>query len=115
MESAEPPYYRSHIFFCTNVRPPGHKRGCCADKGAERLRNYMKARVKELGLPDTRVNTAGCLERCEFGPCLVIYPEGVWYKYQSEADIEEILESHLSHGKRVEHLMLHADQRPPEG
>ncbi|HLY58631.1 MAG TPA: (2Fe-2S) ferredoxin domain-containing protein [Stellaceae bacterium] len=115
MAATEPLFYRQHLFFCTNVRPPGHKRGCCAEKGSERLRNYMKARVRELGLPETRVNTAGCLDRCELGPCLVIYPEGVWYTYRDEADLEEILARHLVGGGRVERLMLHADQRPPGG
>lgn len=115
MEPAERPYYRAHVFVCTNLRPAGHPRGCCAEKGAERLRNYMKARAKELGLPETRINNAGCLDRCELGPCLVIYPEGVWYTYGSEADIDEILEVHLRNGKRVERLMLHPDQRPQKG
>ncbi len=114
MEPAERPYYRAHVFVCTNVRPPGHKRGCCAEKGSERLRNYMKARAKELGVADTRINNAGCLDRCELGPCLVIYPEGVWYRYDGTADIDEILETHLIAGGRVERLMLHPDQRPPK-
>lgn len=99
-------YYRSHIFCCTNQRPAGHKRGCCADKDAEALRNYMKKRAKELGLADVRVNGAGCLDRCELGPCLVIYPEGVWYRPTSEADIDEILTQHVAGGKRVERLLL---------
>ena len=115
MESEKTPFYQAHIFVCTNLRPPGHKRGCCAEKGSEKLRNYMKVRVKELGIAETRVNNAGCLDRCELGPCLVIYPEGVWYTYSNEADLEEILDVHLRQGRRVEHLMLHADQRPPKG
>lgn len=103
----DPPlYYRAHLFVCTNQRPPGHKRGCCAGKDSERLRNYMKKRAKELGIEDVRVNNAGCLDRCELGPCVVIYPEGVWYAPQNEADCDEILEKHLMQGKRVERLML---------
>lgn len=101
-------YYQHHIFCCTNQRPEGHKRGCCASKGAEELRNYMKSRAKELGLPDTRVNGAGCLDRCELGPCIVIYPEGVWYSPKTKADIDEILITHVQQGKRVERLMLPA-------
>jgi (2Fe-2S) ferredoxin len=104
------PFYRAHVFVCTNLRPPGHKRGCCADKGSERLRNYMKMRVRELGLAATRVNAAGCLDRCELGPCLVVYPDGVWYTYRSEADIDEILERHLVAGERVDRLVLPADR-----
>src|SRR6266436_6301640 len=87
-------FYRTHIFCCTNTRPPGHPRGCCSEKGSEKLRNYMKVRAKELGIVDTRVNAAGCLDRCELGPTMVIYPEGVWYGYRNTADIDEILETH---------------------
>jgi (2Fe-2S) ferredoxin len=115
MESAERLYYQPHVFVCTNTRPPGHKRGCCAEKGAEKLRDYMKVRAKELGLPATRINAAGCLDRCELGPTLVIYPEGIWYTYHSREDIDEILQEHLVHGRRVERLMLHPDQVPPKG
>jgi (2Fe-2S) ferredoxin len=101
-------YFRAHIFCCTNQRPAGHERGCCMDKGAEKLRNYMKRRAKEMGLKDIRVNNAGCLDRCELGPCIVIYPEGVWYSPKNESDIDEILSVHLQQGKRVERLMLPA-------
>jgi (2Fe-2S) ferredoxin len=115
MDSAEPLFYRAHVFVCTNVRPPGHKRGCCAEKGAEKLRDYMKVRAKELGLPQTRINAAGCLDRCELGPTLVIYPEGIWYSYHSREDIDEILSEHMVHGRPVERLMLQPDQVLPKG
>ena len=105
------PYYRAHVFCCTNERPPGHPRGCCKAKGAEKLRNYMKARAKELGLADVRVNMAGCLDRCELGPTMVIYPEGVWYTYASMADVDEILQRHVIEGGRVERLMLETEQK----
>ena len=104
------PYYRAHVFCCTNERPAGHPRGCCKAKGAEKLRNYMKARAKELGLADVRVNMAGCLDRCELGPTMVIYPEGVWYTYASMADVDEILQRHVIEGGRVERLMLETEQ-----
>jgi len=113
MDSVDQLYYRAHVFLCTNTRPPGHKRGCCAEKGAEKLRDYMKARVKELGLAETRVNSAGCLDRCELGPNMVIYPEGIWYAYHSREDIDDILQTHLIEGGRVERLLLHPDQVPP--
>ena len=99
-------FYRAHVFCCTNERPPGHPRGCCKAKGSERLRNYMKARAKELGLADVRINTSGCLYRCELGPSVVIYPEGVWYQVNTPADVDEILAVHLIGGGRVERLMM---------
>jgi len=104
--SDTPLYYQSHVFCCTNRRPDGHKDGCCASKGSEQLRNYMKKRAKELGIKETRINGAGCLNRCELGPVLVIYPEGVWYSPKNETDIDEILINHLQQGKRVERLLL---------
>jgi (2Fe-2S) ferredoxin len=101
-------YYQTHVFCCTNRRPDGHKDGCCASKGSEQLRNFMKKRAKELGIKETRINGAGCLGRCEFGPVVVIYPEGVWYSPKNEADIEEILTSHLMKGQRVKRLQIPA-------
>src|SRR5580700_3020231 len=101
-QANDPPFfYRLHVFCCTNKRPPGHERGCCADKGSARLRNYMKKRAKELDLEEVRINTAGCLERCELGPCVVIYPEGVWYAPKNEQDCDEIIATHLQKGGRV--------------
>lgn len=107
----EEPFYSAHVFCCTNERLAGHPRGCCKEKGAEKLRNYMKARVKELGLDGVRVNVAGCLDRCSLGPVMVIYPEGVWYTYKDEVDVEEIIEKQLKKGERVDRLYLRHDQK----
>jgi hypothetical protein len=49
------------------------------EKNGEALRDHMKARAKALGLKNVRINNAGCLDRCDLGGDLVIYPEGVWY------------------------------------
>ena len=100
------PFYAAHLFVCCNRRPDGHARGSCAAKGSERLRDYMKVRGKELGLKRVRVNMAGCLDRCELGPCMVIYPEGVWYRVGSTEDVDAILERHLIAGERVARLEL---------
>lgn len=99
-------FFTHHIFCCNNRREPGHTRGCCAEKGSEELRDYMKQRIKDIGLPQTRVNQAGCLDRCELGPCIVIYPEGVWYSPKTKADIDSIISEHLVGGKIVEALKL---------
>ena len=103
-------FYDPHIFFCTNERPAGHESGCCKSKGADKLRNYMKARVKELGIAAARVNAAGCLDRCDKGPAVVIYPEGVWYSCQTVEDAEEILQEHVIKGGRVARLLLDDDR-----
>jgi (2Fe-2S) ferredoxin len=99
-------FYDRHVFFCTNERPEGHKRGCCKSKGGEAMRNYMKSRVTEEQIPRTRINASGCLDRCELGPCAVVYPEGVWYTCATKADADEIVESHLKNGVPVERLRL---------
>ena len=103
-----PPFFEAHLFVCTNRRPDGHERGSCAARGSERLRDYMKARAKELGIAGARVNSSGCLDRCELGPCMVIYPEGVWYRVDSTADVDAVLEAHLVTGGRATGLMLPA-------
>lgn len=106
-------YYTAHVFLCTNERPAGHPRGSCAAHGSVKLRDYMKARAKEFGLGTERIRTqqAGCLDRCELGPVLVIYPEGVWYAPRTKEDIDEILLTHLRDGNRVERLMLQPTDR----
>ena len=108
LDDDPPLYFEAHLFVCCNRRADDHKRGSCAAKGSEHLRDYMKARAKEMGLSRVRVNTAGCLDRCELGPCVVIYPEGVWYRVTSPADVDAILERHVRDGGRVPELLLPA-------
>ena len=74
----------------------------------------MKSRAKELGIDDIRVNNSGCLERCELGPAMVIYPEGVWYHYDSTEDVDEILHKHVLENQPVKRLMLEDGQKFPE-
>ena len=100
-------YYQHHVFFCCNQREAG--KACCNDHGSQVMRDYAKQRVKELGLAGpgkVRVNQAGCLDRCEEGPVVVVYPEGVWYTYVDRADVDEIIEEHLSNGRVVERLRI---------
>lgn len=100
-------YYRHHVFFCTNLRDDGSQ--CCGQCNAAAARDYLKRRTKELGLTGAggvRINVAGCLDRCALGPALVIYPEAVWYTYVDEADLEDILQSHLIGGTPVARLRL---------
>ena len=89
------PAYDFHVFVCQNQRPEGHPLGCCMSKGSNELLAYMKARVKELGVENIRINKSGCLDQCSTGPALVIYPEGKWFSPQSIQDVEEIIQSHI--------------------
>ena len=100
-------YYQRHIFFCLNQRPNGED--CCALHGAQAGFDRCKQQVKAAGLTGpggVRVNKAGCLDRCAGGPVAVVYPEAVWYTFVDEADIDEIVQSHLRDGQPVERLML---------
>lgn len=101
------PYFRQHLFVCMNQRDDG--RECCADRGAHAAQKHLKARVKELGLNrngDVRVNQAGCLGRCEEGPVIVVYPQGTWYTYVDNHDLDEIIDEHLVGGKIVDRLVI---------
>jgi (2Fe-2S) ferredoxin len=82
---------------------------CCAGRGAQELRDYAKDRIKALqrnGQGKVRINSAGCLGRCEQGPVLVVYPEAVWYTYVDRSDIDDIIEQHLCRGQVVERLRI---------
>ena len=108
------PYFERHILCCCNQRPEGHPRSCCTDRGSRPLMEYLARRVEELDLEGVKVTEAGCMERCELGPTVVIYPDAVWYTYQNEDDVDEILERHFRKGEIVERLNLEVDQRLPK-
>lgn len=100
-------YFDKHVFFCLNQRDNG--KDCCANHGAADLQAYAKDRVKALGLAGegrVRINKAGCLDRCDFGPVLVVYPEAIWYTAVDRNDIDEIIDEHLTHGRPVKRLMI---------
>lgn len=101
-------FYDKHVFLCTNQREDGGD--CCANHGAQKARDYMKNRVRELGISGSRnkirINAAGCMDRCDEGPVIVVYPEGIWYNYADESDLDEIIEQHLKNGRIVERLKI---------
>lgn len=104
--ASAPSYYQRHIFFCLNQRAAGE--ACCANHQAEAAFERCKSLVKAAGLAgpgQVRVNRAGCLDRCAGGPVAVVYPEAIWYSYVDVSDIDEIVESHLKHGRVVERLL----------
>lgn len=98
--------YQRHLFICENRRPSGHPRGCCAERGSEEVRSAFKKALKERGLAGlVRANAAGCLDTCELGVTVVVYPEGVWYGGVRVEDVEEIVQCHVVGGKVVERLL----------
>lgn len=101
------PTLERHVFVCTNERAPGNPKGCCKSKGADAVRDAFKKRLAELGLKGrVRANAAGCLDQCESGVTVVVYPEQVWYGHVTPADVEELIDSHVIHGRFVARLML---------
>ena len=102
------PPFRRHLFVCTNVRPPGHPKGCCAEKGSEAVRDAFKEQVAKRGLKGSvRANAAGCLDACEHGVSCVVYPDNVWYGRVTLQDVDEIVEEHLVNGRPVERLRIY--------
>ena len=100
-------YYQYHVFFCTNERQQGEQ--CCEQCNATAIRAYAKDRIKQLDLAGpgkVRINTAGCLDRCELGPVIVVYPDEVWYTYLDREDVDEIINEHLINGRVVRRLMI---------
>jgi (2Fe-2S) ferredoxin len=99
--------FERHLFICTNQREPGSVRGCCAPDGKGELHKLFKEAIGAAGLRATvRANKAGCLDQCEHGPTVVVYPEAVWYGFVQPEDVAEIVREHVVHGRPVERLRL---------
>jgi (2Fe-2S) ferredoxin len=104
------PNFDHHIFICTNQRPPENPRGCCDATGLGQLQLQFKQELAARGLKgNIRANKAGCLDQCEHGPTVVIYPEAIWYGGVTTADVAEIVESHLINGIPVARLQMRAE------
>jgi (2Fe-2S) ferredoxin len=100
-------YFKHHVFFCCNQREAGET--CCNALGATAMQTYAKDRIGKLGLKGkgkVRINKAGCLDRCDDGPVLVVYPDNVWYTYVDQEDIDQIIDEHLVGGRIVERLRI---------
>ena len=101
------PKFEHHIFVCTNQRPPENPRGCCDPEGLGTLQLAFKKELAVRGLKGAvRANKAGCLDQCDRGPTVVIYPEGCWYGGVKIEDVPEIIESHIINGVPVERLKM---------
>ncbi|MBP6918914.1 MAG: (2Fe-2S) ferredoxin domain-containing protein [Legionellaceae bacterium] len=104
-------YYTKHLFICTNQKGPGKQ--CCAKVDSESFFTYLKTQLKTQqlhGPGKIRVSKSGCLGRCDLGPCIIIYPEGIWYTYTSFADIDEIIQRALINNEVIERLRI---KEPP--
>ncbi len=101
------PPFTCHFFVCCNQREPGHARGCCDPAGNQALKEALKTAMKKRGLGATvRVNEAGCLDQCEFGPTLVIYPQQIWYGNVKPEDVPRIVDETLVAGRIIQELQI---------
>ena len=102
-----PPPYTRHVFICTNRRADDNPKGSCAAKGSEEVRQRFKEEIDARGLrSEVRANASGCLDACERGVSVVVYPEGVWYGGVTVDDVKQIVEEHLVAGRPVERLKM---------
>ena len=98
--------FEKHVFICTNQRAPGEKKSCGEANGLELVKLFKKA-IKDKGInASIRAQKTGCLDACEFGPALVVYPEGIFYGSVSVADVDEIVNEHLANNRPVERLVI---------
>lgn len=107
--------FEKHVFICTNERPAGHPKGCCKEKGSEQVRDAMKKEIAARGMNKRiRINASGCLDACEFGVAIVVYPEAIWYGGVRVEDVSEIIESHLTGNVPVERLRIRNTEYSPD-
>ncbi len=103
--------YDKHIFICTNQRVNSERSSCGEAHGLELVAAFKKL-IKDLGLNATvRAQKSGCLETCELGPSVVVYPEGVFYGKVKLSDVEEIVNSHIFNNEPVKRLQLKFEKK----
>jgi (2Fe-2S) ferredoxin len=101
------PAFTHHVFVCGNTREPGHRRGCCDPEGRQELRDAFKKELKRVGFQGlVRVNHAGCLDQCEHGPTLVIYPQAIWYGRVTLDDVPRIVRKTILGGEILADLVI---------
>ena len=101
------PLFKHHVFVCHNVRPEGAPRPSCTTDGKSELHTQLQQLSKAAGLGNAvRINKSLCLDQCEHGPTVVVYPEAVWYGHVQPEDAAEIVQEHLINGHPVERLRL---------
>ena len=107
--------YQRHVFVCINERPPGHPKGCCLEKGSAEVRDALKAELTKRGLAGiVRANNSGCLDACEFGISMVIYPDAIWYGGVKKEDIPDIIEKTILRGQVIDRLVIKDPRYSPD-
>jgi len=107
--------FEKHIFICTNERADTTRKSCGEACGMQ-LVQAMKKAIKDKGLKGkVRAQRAGCLDACDFGPSMVLYPEGVYYGGVQLSDVDEIINEHIINNRPVKRLCINFPEEPNEG
>lgn len=103
------PRFEKHILVCTNQRPPESGRRSCGNCGGDAIHVRLAELLKQHGLKGCmRVSKTGCLDACELGPALVIYPQELWYIGVKTEDVDEIFNTSILNDGVVERLLASA-------
>lgn len=106
------PVYNKHIFICVNQRAEGAHRRSCGEAHGMEIVDAFKKKLKERKLPiRLRAQRAGCLDICDFGQTIVVYPEGIFYVGVELGDVDEIIEEHIVNNRPVQRLLLDRQKR----
>ena len=110
------PSFTHHVFVCCNRREPGHARGCCDPEASESLRMAFKMALQQRNLgPTVRANKAGCLDQCEQGPTVVIYPQQIWYGGVQLQDVGRIIDETIVGGRVLDDLLIAGEMLNTKG
>ena len=103
--------YKKHIFICTNDRGDDHLRKSCGNCGGLAVRKEFVRLINESDLKGkVRANKSGCLDVCEKGPAVVIYPQGHWYLEVEKSNISKIFKESVIGDKPVTELIASPEQ-----
>ncbi len=104
------PRPQKHVFVCTQMRPPGHPRGCCAAHNGGAVFDEFLWHLQQRNLfNEIQVTATGCLGPCNQGPTVLVYPEGVMYARVNKEDVAKIIDEHLLKNQPVTALKMPSD------